>query len=171
MINEYAKTFFEIAKEDKKLDVASEVFDAFITNFKSEIDFKKVLVSPNITKEQKKEIIKNVFSGHYDDFIYFLCVVIDNSRMESIVTIYDDFHKLLDEDNNIIHIDVYSDAKLDTADQKIITRELLRTFKGSQIILDMHIDGSLIGGLKLYHDGKQIDASVKNQLNSLKASL
>ncbi|MFI3329191.1 MAG: ATP synthase F1 subunit delta [bacterium] len=169
MINEYAKAFFELSNELKNLDIMTEAFEVFIQNYKN--DFKKLLLSPKISKQEKKEVIKKCFKSCDINFINFINVVIDNSRVDMFEDIYNDFNLLIDEKNNVVTIDVYSTEVLSTEQTDEILNKLSNGYIGKSIVLDNHIDKELLGGIKLFHNGKQIDGSIKSQLNRLKENL
>ncbi len=168
MINEYSKALFELSNE-KNLEFILECFDVFMSNFKD--DFKKILLSPKIVKEEKKKVITTCFKNFEKDFLNFLLVVIDNSRVDMFDEIYKDFKSLYDDLNNIVHIDVYSFDKLDEESYGEINNKLSSKFSGKTIVLNNVIDSTLVGGVKLFYNGKQIDVTLKNQLEMLKANL
>ncbi len=167
MINEYAKAFFELSNELKNLDSMTDSLDAFVSNYKN--DFKKLLLSPKITKQEKKEVIKKCFKSCDENFINFIYVIIDNSRIDTIEEIHSDVKKLIDEKNNIVTIDVYSCDVLSAEQTEEILNKL--SFPGKTVMLDNHIDKTLLGGIKLFHNQQQIDGSIKNQLKILKENL
>ncbi len=169
MINEYAKAFFELSNELKNLDIMSENFEVFMQNYNN--DFEKLLLSPKISKQEKKEVIKKCFKSCDINFVNFINVVIDNSRMNILNDIFNDFNLLLNEKNNIVTIDVYSYDVLTEEQSNEILNKLSGGYKGKTIVLDNHIDKELLGGIKLFHNGKQIDGSIKSQLNRLKENL
>ncbi len=168
MINEYSLALFELADQDKNLDSALESFNAFMEIYSNDNDFSKLLSSPNVSKENKKEIITKAFNGCYEQFILFINVIIDNARISMINDIYSDFKKVINEKNNIVTIDVISQSKLDDFEEASIIKSLEKKFNNKKVILNKSIDSNLIGGFKLFHNGKQIDASLKSQLDNLK---
>ncbi|MFI3251656.1 MAG: ATP synthase F1 subunit delta [bacterium] len=169
MINEYAKAFFELSNELKNLEDAKESFDVFNTEFNG--DFKKLLLSPKITKKEKKEVISNCFKSCDSNFVNLLYVVIDNSRVDMLDDIYKDFIKLIDEMNNVMNIDVYSCEELTNEDTTTILEKLEKVYTGKKVVIKNLLDNTLIGGYKIFHDGKQIDGTIKNQFKIMKENL
>lgn len=169
MINEYAKAFFELSNELKNLDIMFENFEVFIDHYKN--DFEKLLLSPKISKQEKKEVIKKCFKSCDVNFINFINVIIDNSRIDMINNIFADFNVLINEKNNIVTIDVYSVDILSEEQTSDILNKLSIGYPGKTVVLDNHIDKELLGGIKLFHNGIQIDGSIKSQLNRLKENI
>ena len=93
--NEYAKALYEIAQENQKEDKYREYFKALITIYFEDEDFKKLLNSPFIDKDEKKNVIKNTFGKVFDeDFLNFLYVVIDHNRAYKLVDIKDEYKNI-----------------------------------------------------------------------------
>ena len=115
MINEvslqYAKSLYDLSKDlDQDLNDL-EVLKSCISNSNELV---KVLMHPSISKEEKKELFKNLLSGKVEDyFLYFVYVLVDNERILELENIYDTFKMLVDEKNNILNCEIVSKYPLD----------------------------------------------------------
>ena len=74
MINEvslqYAKSLYDLSKDLDKDLYDLEVLKSCISNSNELV---KVLMHPSISKEEKKELFKNLLSGKVEDyFLYFM---------------------------------------------------------------------------------------------------
>lgn len=171
MSNGYAVALFEIALENNNLDYCQESFNAFMEMYISLKDFQSVMLSPNVSASDKKNIVEKSFQGCYQDFIYFLNVLIDNQQLNSIEEIYRDFMTLFNEKKKIKIVKVISNQKLDEKEEDFLISALSSYFKNYKIVLNNVIDESKIAGYSLFCDGKNIDLSAKRQMNSLKLHL
>ena len=87
---EYAKALHEIAEE-------LNIFDIIKNQYKITLDLLKdqqmmsFFTNPVIKSNEKKDLIKKSFSDFNENFVYFLYVLIDNSRFNYINDIYEKF--------------------------------------------------------------------------------
>lgn len=167
--NSYAIALFEIAKEDNALELCYECFKTFMDNYDG--DFKLFFTSPKIDVKEKKAIISKAFKNSYEDFIYFINVVIDNHRENLIEEIYDGFIDLYNENMKIKIVKVLSPRALTTEEESVFLKSLTNYFSGYQIIIKNEVDEKIIGGYKIYADGNSIDFSINKALLNLKAQL
>lgn len=167
MNKQYAHAFFELAKEDNNLELAKESFDAFIAVFKSAEDFQKVLMSPKISIDEKKNLLKNLLSECFEEFVFFLYVVLDNGRMDKIVDIYKEFNYLYNEEMEVKFIDVYSVEKLSQTQINKLKECFSKMYQDYTIIMNNYIDPTILGGYRVLINGLSIDLSVKRKLDNL----
>lgn len=167
MTNQYALAFFEIAKEDNKLSTCKESFDVLINLIQTEKDFKAFLNSLTIKAENKKDLVKKVFKDCNDDFIYFLYVIIDNNRIDTIDSIYNSFINLYNEENKIKVVDVFSVNFLSENERTVLLDSLKKRYPGYEIIINNKIDPNAIGGYHILVNGVSIDLSVRRKIKNL----
>lgn len=163
----YAFALFEIAKEDNTLNECKESFDVFVAILKENNDFFTVLNSPKIKTNEKKDLIKSSFKDCDLNFIHFLCVVLDNRRMEYINGIYDEFLHLYNEENKIKVVKVLSETKLTALEEEKILNSLKKQYPSYEIILNNTVDKSVVGGYHLFINGLSMDLSFKRKLDNL----
>ena len=97
--NSYSIALFEIAKEDNALTLCKDSFQAFMDNYDG--DFKSFFTSPKIDIKAKKEVISKAFEHTYENFVYFINVIIDNHREDFIEEIYAGFMDLYNREMKI----------------------------------------------------------------------
>lgn len=167
MNKQYAIAFFEIAKEDNTLVDCKESFDVFLKVLKQENDLALVLNSPKIKTNEKKDLIKKVFSECSADFIYFINVVLDNGRIDKINEIYQEFERLYNEENKIKIVDVRSATTLSDLEKDKLTNSLKKCYLGYEIILTNKVDPNVVGGYHILVNGLSVDLSVKRKIENL----
>ena len=159
---EYAKALFELSKTYEMKEEILEDLRASLDIFKDSIS--SFFLYPEIKKEDKKKIIDNSYKDGL--FKNFLKVLIDNDRFNSISEIKDEYEKLLLEEKNSRKVLVYS--KLPLKDEYLKSlKEILKKKMSKDVILDNRIDESIIGGIKIFYDSKEIDMTVNTKLESL----
>lgn len=169
--SEYAQALFELANKEKKMDVIYEQFRAYKRAVYDNIEFIKMMDSPALSKKTKKTIIDKTSAGMNETFIHFLYVLVDNKRMNQIISIYYEFKRMVQNKNKVLKVEVFSAQVLDRESLKLISKKLQERYAGKQIKIKNYIEPSLIGGIQVVCDGESIDMSLKNKLNQLKAQL
>lgn len=164
---EYAHALFELSTD---IDTIKNNFDGLIEIIRLNPDFKKILESPVIKKNEKKGIIKSSFVNMDELFISFCYVIIDNDRFNIIDEIYNAFNQFVIEAKDIFVVNAYTSKPLTSKEEKELILTLQNRFKGS-IKINNVIDKNALGGIRLEHNGESIDQTLKAQMHNLKALL
>lgn len=167
MNKQYAIAFFEIAKEDNKLEDCKLSFDVFLEVAKNEEDLMQVLKSPAIGLNEKKDLIKKSFINCELDFIYFLNVVLENGRIANIFDIYQQFLYLYNDNKNIKVVEVSSVIPLTSEEEARLLESLKKCYSGFEIVIVNKIDPRVVGGYRILVNGVSIDLSVKRKIENL----
>lgn len=171
LAKEYATAIFELASSNNVLAEIEKEFNTLILAINENEDFMKVLTYPRISVKQKKECIKNVCQNMNDTFVDFLYVLVDNNRIGMIREIHQEFTNLINEKNNMLVVDVVSASKLNDTQLKLLNEKLSEYYGGKHISINPLVDETLIGGIKVIANGKSIDLSLNNKLQSLKDNI
>ena len=167
---EYAKSLFELASISNLQAIDAE-FEVICKALEENPDAMKVFTYPNISAEKKKDFIKSITNDCDELLKRFLFVLVDNNRFELIYEIYEQYHRLVINQNNAVDVVVTSATALSNAQIEKLTKLLSNRFKGSKININNIVDANVIGGFKAVANGEQIDVTLKSKLESLKASL
>lgn len=170
VVKVYSEAFFDLSSEKNKLDTHKKDLNYIIDIFNENKELNNLMENPVVSNEDKKELIEKIFVDIDIDSKNLLNVLIDNKRFMILGDLVRDFNKKYNYANNILEGVVYSTRKLDKKDFKNLEKALNKKFD-KKVELTNIIDESLIGGLSIYVDGKRIDNSIKNRLDSLKAHL
>jgi len=168
---EYSKAIFELAQESNREELVNDNFNLLVKLLRENPDYLKVLTYPRISIQEKKENIKNTLKGFEDIFIDFLYVLLDHNRMNSIFDIAMEYEKLIEIDNDVISVDVYSAQLLNIKQVQSVQNSLMSILNAKRVLINNVVDESLIGGIKAVYRGKTIDLSLNAKLASLKNSL
>lgn len=164
--NQYALAVFSLAKESKR----EEDFFLVIENFIKNVDDKthKFFAHPKISKVDKKSMLTDIIKD--DLLLNFLKVLVDNDRfllIESVVFAYKD---ILDEQNKVMQVKVYSKTPLTKINLDKIVKKLKSTYN-RKVELEEQTDEQIIGGFRLEFEGNVLDETVNKRLDDIKASL
>lgn len=167
----YGKALFEAAKDVNKVDQILEELKAIAGIFKQEPEFYEFFITPVISGPEKKQVIEKIFAGRISDEMYnFLRVLIDKRRTASYSRIAGEYGKLVDESlglsaGTVVSAIPLTDDQLNSFEEK--TGKLLR----KNIKLINKVEPSILGGVKIFIDGKVIDASIRKQLQDLEGRI
>ena len=164
----YALALYELAKENSDLPKVEEGMKAIDKLIRESSDFKEMILSPTISKENKQEVIfsiaeKNNFSQILKKFLGF---VANKNRLFFLDKIIDSFLNLVSNNKGELAAKLISSKKLSSDEQKKIQDELSKDFK-STININYEYDPSLIAGLIMQVGSIMIDTSIKNKLQQI----
>ena len=168
--DEYAKAIYELADDNNKIDEYSEYFLA-LKEVDETDDFKSFFENPTVSKEKKKEVLKNTFKKFDKTFMNFLFVLVDNNRTSYLKKIGKRYSKMVLENKNIVKVRVFSAKTLTKEELNKIKNGLKNRYKDQTIEIKNVIDEELIAGYRVVVNNEAIDMSLKNSLEQLKKSL
>lgn len=169
---QYANALFDLAGKDQQLiKLYLENLKVIEQSILNNSMFSKVLNHPKISKSEKKEIFQQVLSSQVDEnLLYFIYVLVDNDRIDILNDIIDAYQYLIDQQNKIKHVTVYSKIQLTNEEITKLTSKLSDKLSSSVEIKNV-IDESISGGIRLEYDGYVLDDTLTSKLNRLKSVL
>ena len=170
----YAKAVFEHANSHNELEnwskrleiLAAIVLDSNATQF---------IHNPATTAAEQAALLLNTCNEYVakDDKQYleqFIQLLAVNKRLLVLPEIFSLFEIMRAEKEKTLVVDVISYAKLSKDQQKKLIDSLNKRLQ-LQVVLNIIIDKSLLGGAVINAGGLVIDGSVRGKLNKLSASL
>lgn len=170
IVDEYAKALYDLIALDKLKEVDEEL-DIILQALDLNPDAKKLFTFPNISVVKKHEMIGEIAKDCDDTLKRFLYVLIDNNQFENINGIYEAYHNLVVNKDDICDVLVKSVKKLSQEQLSNVEKLLKLKLGDKKINIENIVDESLIGGIKCEYKGHIIDLSAKAKLDALKASL
>ena len=168
----YALALYELAKEDSELDKAENEIRGLSRLLIENPDFKEVILSPTIAKEDKKNIMfaiadQNNFSKSIKKFLGFVAI---KNRLFFLNNIIESFLNLVSNNKGEHKAKLISSKKLSIEEQKKIQNELSKDFK-SPLNIDYKHDPDLIAGLIIQVGSIMVDTSIKTKLKKLEKNM
>lgn len=168
----YGEALFKLAMEENSLDKIDEEAKAVLDAFVKNEELNKFLNHPKITREEKVNVVENIFKGNFSDTIVgFLVIIVNKGRYNDINNI---FHYFLDEVREYKNIGVAyvtSAAKLNDQQKKDIESRLLQVTKYVKFEMNYDVDASLIGGLVIRIGDRVVDSSIRTKLANMSKEL
>ncbi|PKG22813.1 F0F1 ATP synthase subunit delta [Niallia nealsonii] len=167
----YALALFQIAKENGNVDQLEEevrVVKALVTD---STELHQVLKSPNISLEQKKEIIREGFASASSHVQNLLMLLIDRHREDYILGICDHFLQLINEEKGIADAIVYSVRPLTNEERTEISASFAAKVGKVSLNIENIVDSNLLGGIIVRIGNQIFDGSLQGKLNRLQRQL
>ena len=168
----YALALYEISKENSEVDKIENEMKSFSRLLKESSDFKDMILSPIVSKEDKKNVIftiaeKNNFSPNLKKFLGFVAL---KNRLFYLSNIIESFLNLVSNNKGELKVKLVSSKKLLTEEQKKIQNELSKDFK-SPLKIDYKYDPDLIAGLTIQVGSVMVDNSIQTKLKKLEKNM
>ena len=168
----YGEALFELAVEENKTDVFWEEVNVVIEALKQNEDFYKLLNHPKISKEEKIQVVENVFKGRVSDEITgFLTLIISKERYKELDAILEYFISRVKEEKGIGTAYVATAVPLNEIQKAQVMEKLLSTTKYNEMEMVYSVDESLIGGMVIRIKDRVVDSSIKTKLSEIKKQL
>jgi len=167
----YAEAFFAIAQERQQVDSLENELKSVAALLAEYEDLASFLYHPLIPPRNKVEVMDQLLANKLSPVtLDFVKLVIQKRRERYLVAISEEYTALADEARNIIKAELTT-AKPLTEEAVAEIREKLSQSTGKTVRLDVKVDPSLLGGIKVRVGDRVIDASVAKQLTMLKEEL
>ena len=166
----YAKAIFEIAKEENSTDSVLRDMKTVEILCNSSHDFKNLLSNSQINYNEKKTAILSLIKDHNSLTIKLLDLLIQNKRVYIVNDIANSFIQLYNSHKDIKEAVVITASPIDKdLEEKILSKINISDLKS--INLKNIVNPEILGGFIIRFDGKEYNASVKQNLNNLKTQL
>ena len=166
----YAKAIFEIAKEENSIDSVFRDMKTVKILCNSSHDFKNLLSNSQINYNEKKTAILSLIKDHNSLTIKLLDLLIQNKRVYIVNDVANSFIQLYNSHNDIKEAVVITASPIDKdLEEKILSKINISDLKS--INLKNIVNPEILGGFIIRFDGKEYNASVKQNLNNLKTQL
>jgi len=134
--------------------------------------FMSFLFDQDIDPDEKKKVIRNVFSGRIKTgLLSFLVMLVDKKKIINFSKLVEIFDEVADKLSNTLHVIVTSATPLDKSQTDRLAEKYRQMYNSDAVRVSVQIDPSLIGGIKVRIGDKVIDASIKAKLEDLRKAL
>lgn len=168
----YGDALLEAAKDTGSTDTMFDEVLALKPVFEEHQELMQLLNHPQVVKDEKVEIMRNVFENRVSDMMMgFLATIVEKGRQNEIPAILDYVIGMVKEEKKIGIAYITSAVEL-SENQKTQTKErLLATTRYVEFEMNYIVDSSLIGGMVIRIGDRVVDSSIKTRLYELKKQL
>jgi ATP synthase F1 delta subunit len=163
----YARSLFEVAKEQNKLDKVREQLGEFADALSGNRELQVFFFSPYFSTPEKKDGLKKAVSGTEEIFDNFLDLLIEKHRMPAVFRVRRELDRMWQRENKLLPVEVTSAIELDEGTVKQIG-DRIGEQTGQKIELSANVEPDILGGIVVRVGNSIIDASIRARLEQLR---
>jgi ATP synthase F1 delta subunit len=163
----YARSLFEVAKEQDKLDKVRDELGEFADALDGNRELQVFFFSPYFSTAEKQDGLDKAISGADETVVNFLKLLIENHRMPALLRTRREFDRLWRQENKLLPVTITSAVELDQGTAKQIGDRIAEQ-TGRKVDLSSTVDPEILGGLVVRVGNSILDASIRNRLEQLR---
>src|SRR5918995_1789931 len=164
----YARSLFEVAMEQDKLDKVREELGEFADALNGSRELQMFLFSPYFSTKEKTEGLDKAISGADETVLNFLQLLIEKHRMPVLFRVRADFERLWEQENKLLPVIVTSAVELPKSTIKQIGDRIAEQ-TDRKVDLQSKVDPDILGGIVVRVGNSVLDASIRNGLENCEA--
>jgi F-type H+-transporting ATPase subunit delta len=165
----YAAALLGSAGTDKKVDAAAKDLALVGETLAASRELRLLIASPVVRPGKKAEVFRALFGSKIGKETQgFIELLLEKRREGNLPEIIEAFGTLWDERKGIVNVHVTSATDLSSAQEKSLQKELARA-TGKEIRLKTSVDTAIKAGLVVRVGDTVLDASLRRQLEILRA--
>lgn len=169
--NHYAQALYDLAKEAEQTEQILQELKTLNHVFQQNPEFLRLLAVPNLSKDERLKIVDSSFHGKVHPYVLnSLKLLTEKGHVRSFPECVRAFIQQYNTDNGIVCVVAVSAVAL-TDVQADKLQKKLEQVTGKKVQLETRVDETCIGGLRLDYEGKRVDGTVKNRLDTLREQL
>jgi ATP synthase F1 delta subunit len=163
----YARSLFEVAQEQNKLDTIREQLGVFADALNENRELQVFFFSPYFSTTEKEDGLDRAVSDAEPILVNFLKLLIENHRTPVIFRVRRVVDELWQEENKLLPVTVTSAVALDQATVSQIGDRIAEQ-TGRKVELSAIVEPDILGGLVVRVGNSILDASIRNRLEQLR---
>lgn len=168
----YGDALFELAVEENKTSLFLDEVKGLLTIIQENKDFWQFMNHPKIPKEEKIQVVENIFKDKLDkELLGFLITIVEKDRYAEIEAILEYVIAQIKEYLSIGTAYVTTAVPLKADEKKEVEEKLLATTKYKTIECSYTEDSALIGGMIIRMGDRVVDSSIRTKLERMEREL
>ncbi len=163
----YARSLFEVATEQDKLDLVREQLGEFAEALNESHELQMFFFSPYFSTDEKQDGLRRTVTEADESFVNFLALLLENHRMPVIFRVRREYDRLWREANHLLAVQITSAVELDPSVAERVGDEIGRQ-TGRTVELTSAVDPEILGGIVVRVGNSIIDASIRTRLDNLR---
>jgi F-type H+-transporting ATPase subunit delta len=163
----YARSLFEVASEQDKLDLIRDQLGAFADALDESRELQVFFFSPYFSTAEKEDGLDRAISDADPTFVNFLKLLIENHRMPVVFRVRRGYEELWEDENQLLPVQITSAVELDKGTVEQIGDRIAEQ-TGRKVDLSSSVEPDILGGIVVRVGNSVLDASVRNRLDQLR---
>ncbi len=167
----YGSGLYDLAMEEGLVEQIMEQLKQVRELFRENPDYIKLLGEPSIPKAERVKLIDTAFGASIQRYLLnFLKLLCDHNIIREFAGCCEEYIRRYNVDHNITEAVVYSAIPLSEVQANGL-KTRLEKISGKTVLLTRKIDASVVAGLRVEMDGKQLDGTLKGRMSGLSKQL
>ena len=163
----YAQALYDLARDENLTEEILAQLQALQEGISAEPDFVRLLSTPGLSKDARCGILDEAFRDKVHTYVLsFMKILVEKGYMRHFASCCKAYKTLYNEDHGILPVLAVTAVVLTDTQMKKLT-DKLETITGKTVELENRVDPAVLGGVRLDYDGKRVDGTVKNRLDSI----
>ena len=166
----YARSLFEAAVEQNRLDRVQEELADFAVTVEEVPELRALLENPEVDARAKRALLEQLLADADELVRNFLLLVAEKGRSGEIVEIAREFEVLVAEARGILDVELTTAVELSQQEFDALVQRIGKA-SGRDVRASRAVDPDLVGGLVLQIGSRRLDASIRGRLERLRHQL
>ena len=167
----YGEALYVLALEEGLTGSLLAELNVLQESFHETPDFIRLLSSPNLTKQERCQILDDSFRGNVHPYVLnFLKILTEKGYMKHFYDCIKTFEGLYNRDNGILPVTAITAVPMSGEQTEKLAAKLSRV-TNKQVKLLNKVDPSVLGGVRLDYDGKRLDDTVSHRMDAITKAL
>ena len=167
----YAEALYSLAQEEGLSQSILPELKALDESFSQEPDFIRLLSSPNLSKQERCQILDDSFRGKVHPYVLnFMKILTEKGYMRHFSDCRKAYAELYNRDNGIVPVTAITAVAL-SEEQSARLKQKLAVITGKTIQLTNQLEPGVLGGIRLDYDGKCLDGTIAQRLDAIRKTL
>ncbi len=144
--------------------------DRIIEYHYSNVELGEFADDPTYSPEQRSQVVRTVLEGSQPALVSVVGIMAERREFGNLTKVRSRFNQKVVEKLNTSIVDVTTRVPLDDHLREVIKNKAASEL-GTDIVLDEHVDETMLGGIIMKANGKRIDASMNTMLSRARSVL
>ncbi len=167
---EYGDAMYSLAAEENCVDEALEGLELAVEVFRDNPGYLTLVQNPALSKEERLGLLDQAFEGTHKYVRNLLKLLCQRSSLGLTAGCLEQLRALVYDQRGILPVEVISAVALTDSQQEAL-KEKLAAKTGKTILLQSKLDPTVLGGVKLRYDGRELDGTAAGRLGALRQML
>lgn len=168
----YGDALFETAVEEDRVDDFFEETEGIRRVLEENEELSRLMSHPQVVKEEKMQLIENIFKGKVsDEIVGLLELLVEKDHFGKTKDILVYFRDEVKEYKKIGTVHVTSAMELSKEQKEQVEKKLLETTNYVSFEMHYEVDTALIGGMVIRMGDRVVDSSIRTKLYNLSKEL
>ncbi len=167
----YGQALYALAREESLDDTILQQLQLVSSCFDAEPDYLRLLGSVSLSKPERCQLLdESLGAGLHPYLLNFLKILVEQGKIRYFSQCFAAYQQEYYRDHNILPVTAVTAVALSQPQAQRLT-EKLASITGKEILLSNQVDASLLGGVRLDYDGKQLEDSIAQRMQNVRRLL